>query len=294
MDKNDLITYLGFVRQMEEDVYTLEQTKTQLTDKMDSLGLKRNYGNPPRDSSSGMVFLAAPIGAGIAGLIPALVIGYIGAVADNNFKQPFIWTLIVCVLIGVAFAIWDAVSSSKDYDRRLGDYKKLIADDTARVADEIEEKAFLEQERDKVDSMLDSLRRDLAEAYSYGIVYGTYQNFCAVSSFYEYISSGICEGLEGPDGAMRLYRNEAMQGRVVESLDKIIDSLDEIKANQVTLFDAIERGNNTSERLLESTVYLSQQNDQVIQNTAIDAHNSKIMKNDMNMLTWIAAGNSKW
>lgn len=292
MEKKDLITYLGFVRQMEEDVYTLERTKMQLTNKINSLGISRRFGNPPQESDS-FAIVGIPLLTGAIGLIPAFIIGYLGAVFENDFKTPFFVTLIICVLIGVAIGIYEEAQDQKCYNQELEQYNGRIADDEARVAAENKEKSFLEQERNKVVSMIDGLKRDLAEAYSYGIIYGTYQNFCAVSSFYEYIASGVCESLDGPDGAMRLYRNELMQGRIIESLDKILNSLEEIKMNQATLIDAIERGNNASQKLLDATVRLSQQNDQIIKNTAIDAHNSTVMKN-LNMLTWTAAGNSKW
>lgn len=296
MEKKDLIEYLGFVRQMEEDVYTLDRTKTQLTNKMASLGISQYYNCPHKPKLTDDIFDSfwwTIVGA-IVGAILASIIGIKTAIDGGEFKTPFLKTWVICILIGFIIDMFCAAEEQKTYKFNLFYYNRNIAADEARVADEMQEKDFLEQERNKVDSMIDSLKKDLAEAYSCGIIYGTYQNFCAVSSFYEYLASGVCESLDGPDGAMRLYRNEVLQGRIIESLDEIIGSLNEIKMNQATLFDAIERGNIISEKLFDETVRLSQQNDQIIHNTAIDAHNSAVMKNDMNMLTWIAAGNSKW
>lgn len=297
MEKKDLITYLGFVRQMEEDVYTLERTKMQLTNKINSLGIPQSYYKPykPKLTDDILESFLGSIWTAMLGWIPALIIGIKTAINSDisEFKTPFLTTWIVCVLIGFIIDMFRAAKEREKYKWNLFDYNRKVDADEARVAAENKEKSFLEQERNKVVSMIDGLKRDLAEAYSYGIIYGTYQNFCAVSSFYEYIASGVCESLDGPDGAMRLYRNELMQGRIIESLDKILNSLEEIKMNQATLIDAIERGNNASQKLLDATVRLSQQNDQIIKNTAIDAHNSTVMKN-LNMRTWIAAGNSKW
>ena len=77
------------------------------------------------------------------------------------------------------------------------------------------------------------------ELYAAGIIFGKYQNAVALSSFYEYLVSGRCEKLEGTNGAYNLYESEVRANRAIEQLDTVIDSLDQIKANQYMMYSAM-------------------------------------------------------
>ena len=72
------------------------------------------------------------------------------------------------------------------------------------------------------------------------IMWASARDFVAVSSFYEYISSGRCETLEGPNGAYNLYENEIRMNTVIEKLNNVIESLEEIKQNQFMIYSAIQ------------------------------------------------------
>ena len=51
--------------------------------------------------------------------------------------------------------------------------------------------------------------------------------------------AGRCTKLEGADGAYNLYEAEVRANRVIEQLDTVIDSLEQIKANQYMMYSAI-------------------------------------------------------
>lgn len=299
MDKKDLIKYLGFVKKMEESVYTLEKTRDKLTQRIDSLGFKHTYTKPQlKDTTDFAGCVGAPLVITGIGIIPAIIIGYICAVAIDKFAVPFFITLgiifIGAVIVSAIMAGKEESAANQEYDEANSYYLSCVEQDKRRVENELKEKEFLITERDKVERQIAYVKQDLIEAYSAGVIFETYRNFCAVSSFYEYIASGVCDTLDGPDGAMRLYRNEVLQGRIIDSLQTVVSQLEDIKQNQLTLYNAIERGNAISEQLLEASINHTHQNEQIIQNTAIEAHNSEITKNNMNMLTWITAANSSW
>lgn len=300
MDKKDLVKYLSYLKTMEESIYTLEATKSKLTQRINSLGFANTYTEPKMKESDLSLggCVSFPFICGAVGIIPGIIFGYIAAVNGNSFLTPLIVTVIIAAFIGfiigaVTMGMEDK-KESEDYENAQMIYKQNVENDKLRVERELKEKNFLMGESKKIENQLSIVRHDLSEAYSIGVIFETYRNFCAVSSFYEYLASGVCDTLDGPDGAMRLYRNEVLQGRIIESLQKVISSLEDIKQNQYTLYEAIERGNVTSENLLKSSIQLGNQNEQIIRNTAIDAHNSEIARNDLNMLTWITAANSKW
>ena len=77
------------------------------------------------------------------------------------------------------------------------------------------------------------------ELYAAGIIFEKYQNVVALSSFYEYLMSGRCEKLEGANGAYNLYEAEVRANRVIERLDTVIDSLEQIKDNQYMMYSAM-------------------------------------------------------
>lgn len=62
------------------------------------------------------------------------------------------------------------------------------------------------------------LEKSLDSLYEMGIIYPKYRNLVAVSTIYEYLSSGRCDRLDGPDGAYNLYEMELRQNIVIGQL----------------------------------------------------------------------------
>jgi hypothetical protein len=56
----------------------------------------------------------------------------------------------------------------------------------------------------------------------------------------EYLDSGRCSALEGPDGAYNLYESELRQNYIISKLDTIINQLDMIRENQYYLYTAMQ------------------------------------------------------
>ena len=119
--------------------------------------------------------------------------------------------------------------------------------------------------------------------YSYGIIYGKYRNFVAITSFYDYLMSSRCSTLEGSDGAYNLFEQETRSNLIVERLDKIITSLDEIKSMQYCIYNQMTNINKSLDLIndqllvnnLLETVQISQLND-IINNTESIAYNTSV------------------
>jgi hypothetical protein len=88
--------------------------------------------------------------------------------------------------------------------------------------------------------------------YYYARVSPKYQNLVAVSTIYEYLASGRCDRLEGPNGAYNLYEMELRQNIVIGQLSTITEHLEQIKENQYTLYYEIQNANRNSESMLSS------------------------------------------
>lgn len=131
------------------------------------------------------------------------------------------------------------------------------------------------------------LLRDIIKAqiklYSYGVIYGKYRSYVALSSFCDYLLAGRCTELEGPDGTYNLYELESRSDIVINKLDKILTSLDQIKENQYYIFNEIKTANDSLDmingQLLVNNslevVEISKLND-IIANTNQTAYNTAV------------------
>lgn len=97
-----------------------------------------------------------------------------------------------------------------------------------------------------------NLEEALISLYEEGIIYSKYRNLVAVSTIYEYLASGRCDQLEGPNGAYNLYEMELRQNIVIGQLSTITEHLEQIKKNQYTLYYEIQNANRNSESMLSS------------------------------------------
>ena len=91
--------------------------------------------------------------------------------------------------------------------------------------------------------------------YSINVVFPKYRNLIALSSIYEYLMSGRCTSLEGTSGAYNLYESEIRSNQVISQLGKVLNSLEQIKANQYTAYTQLTTVNNNLMNL--NTVTLS-------------------------------------
>lgn len=80
----------------------------------------------------------------------------------------------------------------------------------------------------------------LQKLYDMDIIYPKYRNFVAVAQLYEYLESGRCTTLEGYEGAYNLYEAELRQSIIINQLDKIIQTLEEIRDVQYAIYQAIK------------------------------------------------------
>lgn len=89
------------------------------------------------------------------------------------------------------------------------------------------------------------LEKSLDSLYEMGIIYPKYRNLVAVSTIYEYLSSGRCDRLDGPDGAYNLYEMELRQNIVIGQLSSIVENLNQIRNNQFTLYNELVSANQS-------------------------------------------------
>lgn len=76
----------------------------------------------------------------------------------------------------------------------------------------------------------------LSKLYATDVIYPKYRSMAAVCTIYEYLASGRCQELEGPNGAYNLYESELRQEMIIDKLDIVIENLENIQRNQYQLY----------------------------------------------------------
>ena len=98
----------------------------------------------------------------------------------------------------------------------------------------------------------------LKKLYSKDIVYPKYRNFIAMTQICEYIESGRCYTLEGPDGAYNLFESELRQNIIVNNLREINNQLDELNDTMHSICASLSYTNTLINNISNMISYNSQ------------------------------------
>ena len=98
---------------------------------------------------------------------------------------------------------------------------------------------------------LDDTRRVLEQWYqSKDYIYPKYHTLPAMTSIYEYLLTGRCEELIGPNGAYNLYEDEMRKDTIISQLGTVLENLEQIKQNQYMLYQQVKSIKATSEEMV--------------------------------------------
>lgn len=100
-----------------------------------------------------------------------------------------------------------------------------------------------------LNNKLDESRHALDQYYSADIIFPKYRNLPALSSLYEYLTTGRCSELTGPNGAYNLYESEARQNTIITKLNIIISQLEQIRDNQYVLYEEVKKINYNTQKI---------------------------------------------
>lgn len=141
----------------------------------------------------------------------------------------------------------DLEAYSREYQLAHDRYHKALEKHTSNV----------EVYEEQVDSMmrkhaevLASLETALKDLYSKDVIFPKYRNIVAMTTINEYLMSGRCFELEGPNGAYNLFEMELRQNIIISQLSTIISNLEQIRNNQFSLYCELMKANSTVDELL--------------------------------------------
>lgn len=139
-----------------------------------------------------------------------------------------------------------------DYNHKMNDYYDQVDKEKEQYLKKLDEynKEILPEYETKVDDIMkkhdfiySKLKNALDVLYSENIIYPKYRNLIAISAINEYLMSGRCYELEGPNGAYNLYEMELRQNLIIDKLSDIVSDLGKIKSNQFSLYESLQQSN---------------------------------------------------
>ena len=113
------------------------------------------------------------------------------------------------------------------------------------------------------------------------VIFAKYRDMAAIATMYEYLKSGRCASLEGPNGAYNLYETELRANAVISKLDVVIAKLDKIKNNQYVLYSTMKSIDSKLSRIdrkmdeaCASLRNISTNTTAIMENTEVIAYNT--------------------
>ncbi|MBR2742440.1 MAG: hypothetical protein IKD89_02520 [Clostridia bacterium] len=173
---------------------------------------------------------------------------------------------------------------------------ELLEKDTERFRKEIEKqqnarglspeqkiKNTVDDEIKLAEDLLEKSYKARNELYASNIVFGKYRDIVALTTFYEYLMSGRCTSLEGPNGAYNLYESEVRANMIISQLSTIIEKLEDIKKNQYMIYSELQTINTNLETLsskmdsmMSAVAFIGSNTAQIANNTAYIAYNTEV------------------
>lgn len=274
MTTAELKEYLGIVVQVEKDVDTqkrlcqklsYEETEchekiTSITNAMEKLHepIRREKHKESAKSQicTGVIMLV------LFGIFYFIAVFLVEHHLDQNILVDFLTLAAIAdMFLGFFFLLSGMVSysgaskrDSKAYNDEVSAYEAAQRNNLARSQQlkQLEhQKQVAEIYYQKTEKQLMSSEQNLRKLYDYDIIFTKYRNYVMVSSLYEYLCAGRCTTLEGHEGAYNILELEIRLDRIITQLDRILQNLAVIQANQYTLYSCLQDSNQKIDMLLQ-------------------------------------------
>ena len=101
-----------------------------------------------------------------------------------------------------------------------------------------------------------SLYQQLNQLYSMNIIHPTFRNMIAVNQIREYLEMGVCDALEGPNGAYAQYLQDVRTNRICDSITdlkiNLMASLSTFAMTQASIIHELKTTNRNIEQMNQS------------------------------------------
>lgn len=195
----------------------------------------------------------------------------------------------ISVIFGLLIGLIPFAVSRSLYSKAMSEYNATVNNDNQRVIKENEQKLQLENQLTFTKRNIDELTNSLNKLYSLDIIHPKYRNMITVIRLLEYFDSGRCTALTGTGGAYNKYEKEIRQDAIISKLDTAINCLYQIRDTQYMLYESLEDCLDELGAITTQNDKLISTNQDISQNSAIAAYNSKIAASNTDALVFIEA-----
>lgn len=298
-----IVEHLTIAKELETERYTLQMLVPQLQDKINRLGHGKKF-QQPKNKSVKCYCISAAIAFVIffsANMLFHLYLSNHPAsdIALALHKIPFelykfsiigfIISFMISVIFGLLIGLIPFAVSRSLYSKAMSEYNATVNNDNQRVIKENEQKLQLENQLTFTKHNIDELTNSLNKLYSLDIIHPKYRNMITVIRLLEYFDSGRCTALTGTGGAYNKYEKEIRQDAIISKLDTAINCLYQIRDTQYMLYESLEDCLDELGAITTQNDKLISTNQDISQNSAIAAYNSKIAASNTDALVFIEA-----
>ncbi len=303
-----IVEHLTIAKELESERYTLQLAIAKIQSKINTLGYYNQF-TPPKSVSVKKFFITALITLAI--LIPIYLVinshissvSYLSNLISNSYDTVDFMNNSVQIKIAIisiigplcilAFTILNgsisAMRANSKYKNAVQQYNNLVNSDTARVNNENIQKQQLKQQINDMQDKISNLSETLNQLYSLDIIHPKYRNMITVIRLLEYFDSGRCTALTGAGGAYNKYEEEIRQDAIISKLDTAINCLYQIRDTQYMLYESLEDCLDELGAITTQNDKLISTNQDISQNSAVAAYNSKIAASNSDALVFIEA-----
>lgn len=264
--KQEMMQYLSAVSDVEGALYFYEEAEGKLKQDRDSMKPAAVRPERPKPHFEYSVDLFEEYGAGywISGVV-WLVFFILECVQEGRFIWweafvfPFLSAGCGWVLNWIGIFVFDAcltplftLGSRKRKEREADAIAEAAYEKKVRFYEEacaIENKAIkkMDETIDGVNKKCEELRLQRSQLYAMNVLHPSFQNMIAANQIREYLEMGICDGLEGTNGAYALYMQDVRANRICESIDDlrqtVQEGFNEVKGKMSAVMAELRRTN---------------------------------------------------
>ena len=275
LESKALQEYLQNAITLETDVATQEEIISQYAltanEKKPQCVLREE---PPKKENFVFVgFFLVILSAGGALLFASLASG-------GGFFSTLWWILAGIAALFVVMSFWLECSSIKeviDHQKQ----SKMVEEENKIINQRYsQDMKTWEKTKNEMNAFmakpLAKTRQILEAYYSQDVIYPKYRNLPALTSIYEYLITGRCEGLTGPYGAYNIYEDEVRRDMIISQLSAVIQNLEKIKQNQYLLYGEVQKIQLTTSRIEDELRQMKEDSSQIASLTALNAYYSDL------------------
>lgn len=253
LSSTGLKQYISVIAQMEQVNYRQEKAIEKLQAEITRL---RNTYVMPKPQQGKMCEIKEFVGGSAVTGVGMIIADFLGMFNGFGPFAPLLAFVGGIALIVRAVGASDENKVAREKNSKTMAYYKQEMEKYNRNAAEANAKKkladILSKRLDEMRSKKAEMERDLKRAYSYNIIYPSYRNLVAVSSFYDYLHSGKCSTLEGHEGAYNIFDMESRMDKIITQLDRISYQLENIRYSQNALYTIMKSSNEKLDRMQNS------------------------------------------